>query len=153
MIIELEHPFKNEWRKGYLRVGKDGRKRVDLVNWPESRTTISYARYLLSVKEGRFLSENEEVDHIDGNNSNDDLENLQILTKEQHRFKSSLEKSGRTYIQCVCKYCGIMFERELREVKRYPNTFCTRSCSGKYKRECCGWEPKKKDVPAQDLHT
>lgn len=41
---------------------------------------ISYSRYLMCVKEGRILSKNEEVDHIDNNKTNDDPSNLQIIT-------------------------------------------------------------------------
>ena len=49
MKIELQEPFKNKWKRAYLRVGNQGRQILDLVNTEQDRTTISYARYLLSL--------------------------------------------------------------------------------------------------------
>lgn len=131
MKIELEYPYCNDWRSGYLRESSDGRKRVDLFNSNRDRTTVAYARYLMSCQIGRYLTENEEVDHVDGNNSNDELENLQILSVEEHRKKTSKENTGRTFISVTCDYCGSSFEREKRNVK-YSHSFCNRSCAGKF---------------------
>lgn len=69
-----------DWKRAYLRTSSDGRKRVDLVNSASNRTTTSYARYLISVVNGRYLTEDEEVDHIDNDCTNDEISNLQILT-------------------------------------------------------------------------
>lgn len=136
MRIVLEPPFSDFWRKGYLRRDKtDGRGRVDLINTEEDRTTVSYARYLVSVKEGRLLEVWEEVDHIDTDCTNDDLSNLQILTTEEHISKTAEENRGLSYVTLICAYCGNDFEREIRQMhKKYPNnrTFCSRSCNGKY---------------------
>ena len=132
MKIELEYPFVNDWRLGYLRTSRDGRKRVDLYNSDTDRTTISYSRYLMSCHIGRYLNEDEEVDHIDRNKANDDISNLQILSIEDHRKKSTLEATtGRTMVSVTCSYCGRSFEKEKRNVK-YANSFCNRSCAGKY---------------------
>jgi hypothetical protein len=131
MVINLEYPYSNDWKRGYLRHGKDGRGRVDLVNCEEDRTTTSYARYLLAVKLGRYLTEYEEADHIDTDRTNDSIDNLQVLTVEKHREKTSKEFSGRTMIALVCDHCGKDFEREVRNVK-YQHNFCCRSCAGKF---------------------
>lgn len=146
MILELESPFKELWTKGYLRKSKEGRKRVDLVSWPESRTTVSYARYLLSVKLGRLLMENEEADHIDQDKTNDDLENLQVLTIEEHKVKTKGEVSGLTMVTCVCPFCGESFERRASLVGRTKNTFCSRSCNAKYNKANGKWEGKIKQT-------
>lgn len=138
MVLNLESPFKEIWRKAYLRVGKDGRKRVDLVNWPESRTTISYARYLLSVQLGRFLTENEEADHIDQDRTNDSLENLQVLTVDEHKAKTKKESSGLSTIDCICSFCSVSFTRRAAHV-RGEQTFCSHSCSAKYSRASGKW--------------
>ena len=134
MKIELKEPYRSLYNFGYLRQGKDGRKRVDLVNSHEDRTTTSYARYLKSVELGYVIPSDFEVDHIDGNCTNDDLDNLQILTKEQHLAKTSKEMStGRSTKQCVCTNCGIVFIRFSNLVNKERNTiFCSRSCNGKY---------------------
>lgn len=132
MKIELEYPFVNDWRLGYLRTSRDGRKRVDLYNSDTERTTISYARYLMSCHIGRYLTEDEEVDHVDRDRTNDELSNLQILSVEDHRKKSTAEATtGRTMVMITCAYCGKASEKEKRNVK-YANSFCNRSCAGKY---------------------
>jgi hypothetical protein len=41
-------------------------------------------RYLIEQKIGRKLTNNEVVHHIDGNEGNNKIENLQLLTKSQH---------------------------------------------------------------------
>lgn len=138
MILVLESPFKEVWVKGYLRESKDGRKRVDLVSWPHSRTTISYARYLLSVQLGRFLTDNEEADHIDQDRTNDNLENLQVLTVEEHKAKTKEESSGLTTIDCICSFCSASFTRRAANV-RGKQTFCSHSCSARYSRASGKW--------------
>lgn len=136
MKLELQEPFKSKWKKGYLRESKlDGRKRVDLFNSNEDRTTISYARYLMSVKLGEILSSDFEVDHIDRNCSNDELSNLQVITTEEHKKKTKQEVLGRSYSDVVCDFCGKDFQRETRQLgenKGYKRCFCSRVCSGTF---------------------
>ena len=53
------------------------------------RHTISFARYLVSTNLKRFLTKDEEVDHIDNDSLNDVIENLQILSKDENINKQS----------------------------------------------------------------
>src|ERR1700686_4619780 len=46
--------------------------------------TILYSKYLMSIKVGRILSEEEQVDHVDGNKVNDEILNLEIVTGEEN---------------------------------------------------------------------
>ena len=88
----------------------------------------------MSVHLGRFLTENEEVDHKDGNKTNDELGNLQVLQVSVHRDKTNKERY-REYIFLTCAYCFSSIIREARnESKRKGGKldFCNRSCSGKY---------------------
>lgn len=128
MQIELSEPFKSLYRKGYLRESLDGRRRVDLYNSSTDRTTVSYARYLLSVKYGRVLSSEEEADHVDTDSLNDELENLQVLTKADHVNKTALENFGKQFVSLVCPQCGITFSREKRFI-RTENPKCSRRCN------------------------
>ena len=78
----------------YLR--KDGRKHIVLNNsyapkFTKGKTkTISYPKVLMEIKLGRRLLENETVDHIDEDISNDRYSNLQILTRQQNAAKSNI---------------------------------------------------------------
>ena len=131
MVFDLEEPFKSLYRKSYLREDKFGRKRVDLVNSEKDRTTIAYARYLMCVKLGYLLSAEYEVDHVDRDCSNDDITNLQILTKEEHLIKTAKEATtGRNTRILVCECCGKSFEREVRQIVN-KRQFCSHSCNGK----------------------
>ena len=89
MKIDLEYPYNTLWNNGYIVINPEGRRNVVLFNSQIDRSTVSYARYLMSVKLGRFLTDQEEVDHIDNNKTNDDPNNLQILTPEQNREKTT----------------------------------------------------------------
>lgn len=111
MKIELEYPFINDWRLGYLRTSKDGRRRVDLFNSNTDRTTISYARYLMSCHVGRYLTAEEEVDHVDQNPTNDEISNLQILSTNDHLKKTLENRPKGVVITLICSNCGTSFER------------------------------------------
>jgi HNH endonuclease len=97
---------------------------------------MSYARYLLCIKERRLLEAWEEADHKDDDRRNDDPDNLQVLTKRINIQKSA---KGRTMVVLVCAECDQSFERELRQTysaKRGARTFCSRRCMGlKMRRE------------------
>ena len=130
--IKLESPFKEIWRKGYLVVNKEPRRHVVLYNSRDDRTTISYAKYLKTVDIGKFIPDGYEVDHIDSDPLNDSLENLQILTFEEHKEKTARESSAIRY-EFICKNCGtIFFKPESRISKTAKNTFCSKQCVGKY---------------------
>ena len=140
MKITLEEPFASVWKSGYLRKSKqDGRSRVDLFNSNADRTTISYARYLLSIKLGRFLAENEEADHINKDNTDDSLDNIQLLTVEEHRAKTGNERRGRAFVTLICPQCLQEFQKEARFIK--PDTIpkCSRRCNALYTRSQGKW--------------
>ena len=67
---------------------KDGRQHIVLYDFEKNiRKTVSYPKYLLEQKLGRELLPNETCDHIDGDHTNNDLDNLQILTREENALK------------------------------------------------------------------
>lgn len=79
---QVPHNFKG-WR-----VGGRGNKYIliYLPNHPDadSRGYIREHRLVMGNHLGRRLETWEEVDHIDGNGRNNDISNLQILTKSEH---------------------------------------------------------------------
>lgn len=137
MRIELEEPFKNDYKAGYLNINKEPRRLVLLVDFENKKTSISYARYLYSVKENRYLDKSEQVDHIDGDKLNDSVDNLQILTQQENNVKSVKQnnKSAKT-ITFVCPICGKTFVKMAHNYNYRP-TFvpsCSRECANIKKR-------------------
>lgn len=140
MEIRLEEPFKSKWKKGYLRTGPEGRRLVDLFNSDQDRTTISYARYLMTIKLGYEIPDNLVVDHKDDNKTNDDINNLQVVTEEYNRLKEQY-RYIMTEQECYgyhCAYCETAFiltrrEKDKREKSSKTGlAFCSRSCSATY---------------------
>ena len=101
---------------------------------PEKKKFLQYARYLVSVKLGRELTEYEEVDHIDNDKTNDDISNLQILTPHDNRSKGRLNKKIKYVIfKCPwCQKCYIKHRRETHLAKGGIYTSCSRKCSRKF---------------------
>lgn len=134
MRIKIEPPFNLDYVKAYLsRSNKDFRQRVTLIREDKTGTVISYARYLMSVKLGRYLTEDEEVDHINRDPTDDNIENLQVLTIVDHKLKTSKENECQKDI-LTCAHCGISFKRPTRIQKyKFPkNVFCSKVCNGKF---------------------
>lgn len=121
----------------YLR--KDGRKHVIWYN-PETkiRRTQSYPRYLVEQVIGRELLPNEEVDHINGDYTDDRLENLQVLCWSDHQEKSSAELSAKVewfYFSCpTCSADSAIPMRKYRanqEVRGSAGPYCSKRCASR----------------------
>lgn len=132
MPRQADPPFSGYTLYGPVMDRREGRRKVFLVHRTNrSRTTMTLARYRMCVHLGRKLSRTEEVDHKDEDRLNDDLNNLQILTRRQNRRKSSSHR-GKAMVRLRCPGCGKTFERERRQthlIKGGPFTACGRSCS------------------------
>lgn len=136
MRIELEGPYKDVYKVGYkVFHRKERRYYLQLVKIGSTKVshTIAYAKYIMSIKLGDFIPEDMEVDHIDNNKTNDNIDNLQLLSKEANVKKSNT--TGRTIVTLICPVCNKEFIREKRlthlgSKKRKP-TCCSRKCGGK----------------------
>lgn len=135
--IILEYPYSKNWKCGYLNINAEGRATLTLYNSPTDRSSTQYARYLLSVKLGRYLTETEEVDHIDDDKTNNDLDNLQLLSSIENLNKLNHVK-GITMAEFICPVCGDIFSIEKRRsplaIKSKNAATCSRTCGGKLKR-------------------
>lgn len=121
--------------EGYKIYGPYGSHRKIMVLYSlKHRTTMSYARYLMSLKLGRELRADEEVDHIDDDCLNDDIDNLQVLTPEQNQEKSNVQRHVAALVELTCPVCGCTFARLGRDVRKrqkrevQPLT-CSKSCA------------------------
>ena len=64
--------------------------------------------------------------HKDFNSANNNISNLQLLTRAEHKKLHNEMRQEEIYI---CDYCGKKF---LRKHKGKPNRFCCRECSYKW---------------------
>ncbi len=109
----------------------DGRYRVRLFNRLTRTQSIKQrSRVLLEVLLGRRLLDDETVDHIDEDPTNDNWYNLQPLSLVNNAKRSAI-KIRPIFEYCI--ECNTYFE--LSVAQRYPsdNTagpFCSRRCSG-----------------------
>lgn len=87
----------------------DGRQHVILYD-PETRKrkTVSYPKYLLEQKLGRELEHDETADHVDEDFTNDDLNNLQVLSRAKNAKKSMIASYGEKQ-EIECKFCHKLF--------------------------------------------
>jgi transcription initiation factor IIE alpha subunit len=81
---------------------KDGRLRIIINN-----VTISYPKYLMECYLNRKLTADETVDHIDKNPLNNEISNLQILSRKEH---CSLDAKYLQKREFTCPTCGEKFE-------------------------------------------
>lgn len=140
MKIDLEYPYSKDWDSAYLVVNPEGRRTVILCKNTRPVSSTQYARYLLAVANGRYLTEYEEADHIDENFKNDAIDNLQILSIEEHRQKSIANGRKEKYVDCHCVQCNKPFTRRASNVTK-ATKFCSPDCQYTNMREtktCAG---------------
>lgn len=135
MAQKAEYPY-DEYALYVVTHKKEGRRMACLVHRSSKlRTTISYARYLMSVHLGRLLSKEEHVDHIDGDRMHDTIDNLQVLSQEENR-KKYIEANPKPMYAFTCPVCGSVFYRDRRGAYQHLKfgkvLLCSRECT--YKR-------------------
>jgi hypothetical protein len=118
-----------------------GRRYVNITRDDRSRTTQLYSNYLMEQKLGRKLDFDETVDHIDNDPTNDNLSNLQILSRSANAAKWHVD-TGNTieYVMLDCLHCGEEFQKEARNERRRikqnkRGPYCGKSCAGKASHE------------------
>lgn len=134
MKIESEYPFL-EYNCYKVFHKKMNRWQLCYVNKTDKkeRRTITYAKYLMCIKMGRILTRQEEVDHIDNDKTNDDINNLQIITQAENTYKHHKTLTIKM-VRMFCYCCNTTFEREHRRTflckksQMYP-TACSASCA------------------------
>ena len=116
---------------------KSGRKFVILIYEDGSRTTRQYARHLMELKLGRELTDEEEVDHIDRDHTNDEIFNLRVVSKEEHKKD---DQKRRIPVEWECPLCdekfvlGAKAENDAFQKRKQGKAgpFCSKQCAGRY---------------------
>lgn len=108
---------------------------MNIIFQDGTRTTVSYARYLMSISLGRILDKEEHVDHIDEDKANDNIDNLQLLSLKDNIVKHmTLKDKFSNDVELVCPVCGITFYRPPRNVNHKISKgkviTCSRKCGG-----------------------
>lgn len=135
--VRAKYPY-NDYYLYIVFHKKQNRNYANLIPIDPSknrRKTISYARYLMSVKEQRILNRDEQVDHIDNNKQNDRIENLQILTVKENNQKEAIHRGGCALVELKCPNCGKIFVKMKNHtfIKQGGNyTACSRKYSGTF---------------------
>lgn len=114
---------------------KDKRQHIVIVHTDGTKQTQSYPRYLMEQYLGRSLTSAETVDHIDNDKTNNDITNLQILTREENSAKAMSENPRKVY-KFACPVCGADSIKFLNYVKNNwrkgkAGPYCSRQCAGK----------------------
>lgn len=103
-LEKLDYPYSEDYKAGYIIHGSENRQMLVLIGNDGKHHCTAYARYLLATHLGRYLTEEETVDHINNDKTDDRLENLQILTREANKLKETLRKASTRQHGTYSKY-------------------------------------------------
>ena len=88
---------------------RDGRVRCTLYFKDKTHKSMSYPKYLMECHLGRYLTEDETVDHIDQNPQNNDISNLRVISRREH---CSNDAKRCIPVILTCALCGKQFEHK-----------------------------------------
>ena len=116
----------------------DRRQHLVITHLPTGKkTTLSFPKYLMEMELGRYLERNETVHHIDGDVTNNDLSNLEIIDRARHGSLHAFKHEERKFVCPMCNkeftLVGKKLSNYYRERRRrvYSGPYCSKQCADK----------------------
>ena len=132
MPEDASHPWSGY--RLYKVFHKDQKRWYAQLVSPSHRTTVAWARYVMAVHLKRHLNDDEHVDHIDEDKTNDDISNLQIMSNAENSAKHREHHDiRREMVTLTCPTCGNEFTRQRHRThlsKGGKPSNCSRRCGG-----------------------
>lgn len=118
---------------------KDCRKYLNIYFSSGELKVVTFARYTIELKLGRYLERHEHVHHKDGNCMNDSIENLELINDSDHA-KLHMTKYQPEVFNCpLCNkefsLSGEKYRNYLGNKKRnssYKGPYCSQYCANRY---------------------
>jgi endogenous inhibitor of DNA gyrase (YacG/DUF329 family) len=115
----------------------DGRQHVVVTKRDGSKTSKSYAKYILEKKLNRKLRADETTDHKDGYKTNNDPSNLRAIDRAEHTRQDTRRNKPQSF---KCPSCKVSFELQGRPLtvavqnrkQNKSGPFCSKRCAGTY---------------------
>jgi hypothetical protein len=123
----------NSWKGG--KTITHGYVYVYHPNHPNSTINgyVLESKYFMSKTIGRAIKNNEIIHHIDGNIKNNNLENLQLMSRSEHAMWHGKRHNNLKTFQfwptrgeVICDGCGIKFYP--KRPPRCKQVFCSKQC-------------------------
>ena len=101
------------------------------------KTSVSYPKFLMEERLGRYLEPDETVDHIDCDFTNDDISNLRIIGRSKHTSNDVKRYKSQKFLCPECKEVfglkGARLHNAIHNrIKDRAGPFCSRHCAGVY---------------------
>lgn len=117
-------------------IGGDGRYRLILRKDGKNRT-LSYPKYLMEIYLGRRLFYWETVHHIDGDFTNNNIDNLEVKERRKHSSDDAIRLSDQEFRCPVCnkrfilkgKQVGCLISNRQRGTAK-TGPYCSKKCAG-----------------------
>ena len=128
MVIEVSDFYR---RKGYnvvyVATNKESRRVATLRKPNGEMTSMSYAKYLYTSHYQTDVANGDQVDHINGDKTDDRIENLQVISGAYNNIK---DRKRKTFVLLRCPVCGEEFLFPKGNLSTHPNPCCSRKCGG-----------------------
>jgi len=114
------------------------RDRYNYISMPEHPKayfdgTVLEHRIVMEKYLGRLLDRFECVHHINGDGKDNNIENLEVMSLQEHTSLHKLKYPKGNLIDQVCTWCKTEFKRNIHNISRTENTFCSKECFRLYR--------------------